>query len=200
MSFFSHFNTDGQSSCLLLSQSAFLLIDLMREQFTQLSSRSLNNEWMMILWMWLWMKQRMKRFLWWQGMNEGEGMWWSLSINHEWEMICDDLWMMGWGKWEFLEVCDVIKHCFREGCERVFTQFMKMRRRKREVTEWRMGKGRESCERSEQIWRNRFKFVFWNIQWKWMKMMKKWRCVLLNEVSFVRDEKRESGREVREFK
>ena len=30
-------------------------------------------------------------------------------------------------------------------------------------------------------------------------MMKKWRCVLLNEYSFVRDEKRESGREVREF-
>ena len=30
-------------------------------------------------------------------------------------------------------------------------------------------------------------------------MMKKWRCVLLNEVSFVREEKRESGREVREF-
>ena len=30
-------------------------------------------------------------------------------------------------------------------------------------------------------------------------MMKKWRCVLLNEDSFVRDEKRELGREVREF-
>ena len=68
-----------------------------------------------------------------------------------------------------------------------------------EMIEWRMGKENESCERSEQIWRNRFKIIGWEVQWKWMKMMKKWRCVLLNEVIFVRDEKRESEREVREF-
>ena len=69
----------------------------------------------------------------------------------------------------------------------------------KEVIQWRMEKVSEFCERPEPIWRNRFKLVIWEVQWNWMKMMKKWRCVLLNEVSFVRDEKRESGREVREF-
>ena len=134
----------------------------------EVSEQCMNNVIMNMMMDGMWMRQRMKSVVWWVRMNEGGGMWCCYCSNRECELIDNDWWIMWWGRWEFFEVCDVIKHCLRERGEIIVTQVIKMRmwRRMKEgkSKNEESGKSSESGERSEQIWWNRFKFVTWEIQ------------------------------------
>ena len=162
------------------------------------------------MWSWTWwwwingmlMRQRMNSVFWWLRMNEEGEMWCCYCSKHECELIYVDLWIMWWGRWERLEVCDVIKHCFRERGEKITIQVMKMRMWKR-MNEGNPGNFGEW--KGKWVWWEEWTNLMKSIQFCCLRDPVKWDgndedmglSVIWKRDSLVRDEKRELGREVK---